>query len=418
MKKNFAIVLTLIMSLCGASEALASDALTKKYNELTKADFGSMVCRYKNANDADYAHCIPEGFSFTSGVIGSRTADFDGDGAEEMLVFYAEHEKDANALYAQMYEERNSEAVLAAESDKITNFLSGEKGGGCAFIKKVDGKDRIFMQYTGEINSYADGADFQIFGLDYNGSAFEKAFEFSGSGSMYTITEDEAEEFKTAGLTDTFAFFSPYDDEVSGEKGYGFSPYYGGPGNEDYGSFNIGALEKEKDMVVDITVSTNVFDIFEIYPDETERLKFIEKDGEITLKIEADTGAADTEKAADGIKILLNGKAMTFDAEPYIENGTTRVPMRAIFEGLGADVDWDSETKAVTAAKGDTVIRLTIGSSTALVNGSESALLVPAEIKSGRTMVPLRFVSEALGARVDWDGDTKTISIANDTETE
>ena len=104
---------------------------------------------------------------------------------------------------------------------------------------------------------------------------------------------------------------------------------------------------------------------------------------------------------------------MTFDSDPYIENGTTRVPMRAIFEGLGAAVDYDGATKTVTAQKGDTKIELVIGSDNALVNGKENKLLVPAEIKNSRTMVPLRFVSEALGAQVDWDGDTKTITITS-----
>ncbi|MBQ6555661.1 MAG: copper amine oxidase N-terminal domain-containing protein, partial [Firmicutes bacterium] len=59
-------------------------------------------------------------------------------------------------------------------------------------------------------------------------------------------------------------------------------------------------------------------------------------------------------------------------------------------------------------------IKLTIGEETALVNGEENKLLVPAEIKNSRTMVPLRFVSEALGAKVDWDGETKTITITNE----
>ena len=127
------------------------------------------------------------------------------------------------------------------------------------------------------------------------------------------------------------------------------------------------------------------------------------------------TGSVFAEDAqSNGISVYLNGEEMTFDSEPYIENGTTRVPMRAIFEGLGADVDFDAETKTVIAQKDGTEIKLTIGEDTAYVNGEANKLLVPAEIKNSRTMVPLRFVSEALGAQVDWDGETKTVTIASE----
>ena len=124
--------------------------------------------------------------------------------------------------------------------------------------------------------------------------------------------------------------------------------------------------------------------------------------------------AADTENKTAEIAVLLNGDKMNFDEPPYIENGTTRVPMRAIFEGLGAEVDWNSNEKTVTAKKDGVEIKLTIGDDTALVDGKENKLLVPAEIKNSRTMVPLRFVSESLGAKVDWDGTTKTITIENE----
>ncbi|MBQ6553651.1 MAG: copper amine oxidase N-terminal domain-containing protein, partial [Firmicutes bacterium] len=151
---------------------------------------------------------------------------------------------------------------------------------------------------------------------------------------------------------------------------------------------------------------------------EDERMEAAVKSGLMTVKVEDKTAikAADTkteDKDPNEIWVYLNGEKMIFDSEPYIENGTTRVPMRAIFEGLGASVDYDGETKTVTAQKGDTKIELVIGSDNALVNGKENKLLVPAEIKNSRTMVPLRFVSEALGAKVDWDGETKTITITS-----
>lgn len=118
------------------------------------------------------------------------------------------------------------------------------------------------------------------------------------------------------------------------------------------------------------------------------------------------------EKAAgQKITVMLNGNALAFDEPPYIENNTTRVPMRKIFETLGANVEYDAETKTVTAVKDDTVIKLVTGALTAEINGEKITLAAPVENKNGTTMVPLRFVSEALGAEVNWDGNSKTITI-------
>ena len=81
-----------------------------------------------------------------------------------------------------------------------------------------------------------------------------------------------------------------------------------------------------------------------------------------------------------------------------------------IFEALGAEVQWDGNTQTVTATKSGTEIRLVIGGA-AYKNGQEIQLTVPAKIIEGSTMVPLRFVSEALGCQVTWDEKTKTITI-------
>lgn len=111
------------------------------------------------------------------------------------------------------------------------------------------------------------------------------------------------------------------------------------------------------------------------------------------------------------ISIFINGKNLVCDIKPYIENGTTRVPMRVIFEALGAEVDYDTDTKTITVRKGSKIIKLVTGASTATINGREMTLTAPVENKNSSTMVPLRFVSEALGAEVNWNYDTRTITI-------
>ncbi|ACV64965.1 copper amine oxidase domain protein [Desulfofarcimen acetoxidans DSM 771] len=116
-------------------------------------------------------------------------------------------------------------------------------------------------------------------------------------------------------------------------------------------------------------------------------------------------------------KVILDGSQLSFDVSPTIDNGRTLVPLRAIFEALGADIEWNGETKTVTANKENTKIILQIGKQTAYKNGTPVTLDVPAKIINDRTMVPLRFVSEALGADVKWDENTQTIIVSSNETT-
>lgn len=110
------------------------------------------------------------------------------------------------------------------------------------------------------------------------------------------------------------------------------------------------------------------------------------------------------------IRVVLNGETMNFDVPPFIEQERTMVPFRAIFEALGAGVQWDGETKTVTATRNDLEIKLVIDGP-AYKNGAAINLEVPAMIINSRTFVPLRFVSEALDCTVAWDNSSKTVTI-------
>ncbi len=103
--------------------------------------------------------------------------------------------------------------------------------------------------------------------------------------------------------------------------------------------------------------------------------------------------------------ITLDGTPLTFDVQPVIENGRILVPMAAIFRAMGATVTWDSVTQTVTALRGTTAVVLPINSYTPTVNGTVWKLDVPAKIVGNRTLAPLRFVGEALGGTVSWDGN-------------
>ena len=95
-------------------------------------------------------------------------------------------------------------------------------------------------------------------------------------------------------------------------------------------------------------------------------------------------------------------------------NGRTMVPMRAIFEALGAEVAWNNTTKGITATKEDKTVNLYLNNKTAYIDGIASVLDAAPVTLDGRTMVPARFVAEAMGCTVGWDGATQTVNITTD----
>jgi hypothetical protein len=113
------------------------------------------------------------------------------------------------------------------------------------------------------------------------------------------------------------------------------------------------------------------------------------------------------------VKVTLDGKQISFDVQPFIRDGRTIVPARAIAEALGAQVVWDSGTRSAVITKGEMTIRLPIGSKNAQVNGKTVALDVPAEIQNGRTLVPLRFLAENLKFSVSWDAAAQTAELTD-----
>lgn len=99
------------------------------------------------------------------------------------------------------------------------------------------------------------------------------------------------------------------------------------------------------------------------------------------------------------------------DTVPVIKDGRTLVPIRAIIESMGGTVSWDSATSTVTLSyKGD-IIKLVINCTTAFLNGTEKALDVAPVVINGRTMLPIRFIAENFGCKVDWNGTDSTIRI-------
>lgn len=111
------------------------------------------------------------------------------------------------------------------------------------------------------------------------------------------------------------------------------------------------------------------------------------------------------------INLLLNGRPPATSSPPVLENGRVLVPVRILAEVMGAEVRWDDLTQTVIIIKNEKRIALTPGSSNAGINGNHLSPGTAAKIIQGRTMVSLRFVSETLGAAVNWDNTTKTVSV-------
>ncbi len=124
----------------------------------------------------------------------------------------------------------------------------------------------------------------------------------------------------------------------------------------------------------------------------------------------------DTPKPAgivgQGIQILVDKVPIVLDVSPFLDaNDRLLVPLRAIAEALGAEVNWDSLARTIEIAKAGLDLHLTIGSRDAFLNGEQRLMDTTAVIKNGRTMVPVRFVAEFLGETVHWDPVLKRVDI-------
>ncbi len=124
-------------------------------------------------------------------------------------------------------------------------------------------------------------------------------------------------------------------------------------------------------------------------------------------------GVAWAQSGSDSsVTVRVNREPVTFTGQPPIEqNGRLLVPLRGVLEKMGAYVQYDSNSQTVTAFQGESKISLPIGQRTATVNGRDVTLDVPAQVVNGSTMVPLRFVAESLGAQVNYNVAANTVSI-------
>lgn len=193
-------------------------------------------------------------------------------------------------------------------------------------------------------------------------------------------------------------------------------------------TFHIDSPSREKqlkriaiDSLAPKQVSNFSFDVPPIVAPGDHRIYMvITSDGEINLgNNTVFCDFAVTPKAKERIikmqigssKTTIDGKETPLSSPPYISAGKTMVPFRFVAEALDAKVSWDQFEKMVTIVKGDVTIFLWIGKNYAIVSGNMVNLSAPPELKNGKTFVPIRFISESLNAKVEWEPLTQTITV-------
>lgn len=123
------------------------------------------------------------------------------------------------------------------------------------------------------------------------------------------------------------------------------------------------------------------------------------------------TGQTSGLEPSTGIHVYLDELPVSFDVPPQIYDGRTLSPFRALAEALHVQVDWDGATNTVTARNAQTTVLLQIGNATAYLNNSPVKLDVPPMLVNNRTLIPLRFFSEAFQCRVEWEGSTNSVRV-------
>ena len=129
-----------------------------------------------------------------------------------------------------------------------------------------------------------------------------------------------------------------------------------------------------------------------------------------------DFGFAESERrlAARPIRVVVDGEPLELDTEPRLFFDQVMIPARAVFEAMGATVEWDGDTQTVTVVtQDDDVITILIGGGTIFVNDTSFETGIAAQIVNGRTLVPSRIISESMGVTVEWNERTRTVYIAD-----
>ena len=407
--KKFTFVFIVFMLFVGASiNAFASSEENDYVSYLIGKGYTiieSGTIRQAMKSDTGYMDLSEIGMpNIPSGVVGMKLADFDNDGQNEMLVILTEAittdrfsgvDRESHILSALMLKKQNG-AVVESGAIKFSyiyyddevmeipvGYLSGYYD---LFIKYVNGKYLIGAETLKWSDFWYDGYEFAFTSYEYINGSFNTVFEKYYAGNLF---DDE--------------YVERLELEIEAEiRRNGI----------DYTLFKR-TLDNDKKLEIITTIeydveSSNDADIRDIILGNEPGTPIVVIDIKIPSAIAINT------VAQPGVKVTLNGVEVQFgDQQPIIENDRTLVPLRAIFEALGATVSWNEVNQSVTSYKGFTTVTMQIGSNIMTRNGVEIELDVPARLVNDRTMVPVRAVAESFGVDVRWDEDNQTVILTD-----
>ncbi|WP_068457173.1 stalk domain-containing protein [Aedoeadaptatus pacaensis] len=188
-----------------------------------------------------------------------------------------------------------------------------------------------------------------------------------------------------------------------------------GAGKGEYAN-SFSFVQSGKENVVDVAVWVDVMDQMQGGTpgagEQKARLAFDWSQAKVMKAVESKKTPVAPKANKNAITILVNGKEVKTDSPAFIKDGRTMVPVRFISEALGLKVGWDQKTRTVTVGEGASSMKLAIGSKNIVrANGKKTAIDVAAMIQNGRTMVPIRAISELSGAKVDWNAANREVII-------
>ena len=346
----------------------------------------------------------------TNGFVHARLIDFEGDLVPELYVLYkkdAEHTTQKDVYVETIWQFKYGEAkeVYYDSNDFTADYM------GLLFIPSGD---KVYMLREN--------------GLDFEEYTFANAVEnyyhnyflmgFSG-GNLYNLVEARF----TSAYTENREIFRTRN--YNEENGYDILSYETTKGKVYIANrFEITENNEKKTVsqnefyntpifgnYVDITLGSDYETFGQRFMYYTEYGTYPDKDLEYNSEEILNTLKQIALALRPDVTVVLDDVTLEFDTKPLIYNSRTLVPLRVIFEALGAQIYWDDATKTVTATKDDKEVIVPVNKNVIYINGVPQELDVAAKIVSDRTLVPVRAVTESFDCTVSWDDATKTVYI-------
>jgi hypothetical protein len=264
----------------------------------------------------------------------------------------------------------------------------------------------------------SDGTKCRVMVADKNGQNAQQLYDWFGAKSIYQLTADFVE-YGDAANNIYRKFFADDSLKFMDEGSYANFCFDDGGNLYYHDYFKFFVLTKSGETIyfdnLDAINNATILGIVDgnIYymtsnKIDVESYELFNADQLAAFDKAAEESKAQSEKE---ISVYLNGTKLEFTQPPVIVNGTTLVPMKAIFEAMGATISWDGNTKTVYANCNGKMLEMTVGKYSAILDGEVLSMLTPAQIVNGNTMVPVRIIAQSFGCEPGWDEATRSVTI-------